>query len=279
LTRFRRDMLGLFLSLPVSALYLHRHCFDLTEIFGKVSFLAIRWLGTSRLPILFTWKARIDRWANAVGLGSSFSDRVLQRVSRLLPPHLPARLRDYRNRFEHHLLLQMSDDGIGEAEEYLTAHFPSDSGDSFECTEEESASAMLHRFAAAGAAIRYRTIHAAEVEDLVSLDFALRRNDEEWIERLPSEIESQLVGTLKYGHFFCHVFHHDYLVRKGRNGDALKQALLATLDRRRAEYPAEHNVGHQYRAKPALSNFYRSLDPTNSFNPGIGQTSKRRNWA
>ena len=37
------------------------------------------------------------------------------------------------------------------------------------------------------------------------------------------------------------------------------------LDARRAEYPAEHNVGHLYIAKPALANFYQKLDPTNSF--------------
>jgi FAD/FMN-containing dehydrogenase len=50
------------------------------------------------------------------------------------------------------------------------------------------------------------------------------------------------------------------------------------LDARGAEYPAEHNVGHLYKAKPVLEDFYRSLDPCNSFNPGIGQTSKRAFW-
>ena len=36
-----------------------------------------------------------------------------------------------------------------------------------------------------------------------------------------------------------------------------------------------YNVGHLYEAKPALKQFYRKLDPTNSFNPGIGKTSKK----
>ena len=45
-----------------------------------------------------------------------------------------------------------------------------------------------------------------------------------------------------------------------------------------AEYPAEHNVGHEYLAKPSLINFYKDLDPTNGFNPGIGQTSKNKYW-
>ncbi|WVM94422.1 hypothetical protein ULG90_13265 [Halopseudomonas pachastrellae] len=49
------------------------------------------------------------------------------------------------------------------------------------------------------------------------------------------------------------------------------------LDERRAEYPAEHNVGHLYVAKPAWP-ASKELDPTNSFNPGIGHTSRQRGW-
>ena len=41
------------------------------------------------------------------------------------------------------------------------------------------------------------------------------RNDTEWFEHLPPEIDSQLVHKLYYGHFMCHVFHQDYIVRKG----------------------------------------------------------------
>ena len=50
------------------------------------------------------------------------------------------------------------------------------------------------------------------------------------------------------------------------------------LDERKAEYPAEHNVGHLYPAKPALREFFGALDPCNVFNPGIGQTSKFSHW-
>ncbi|RMX00801.1 hypothetical protein EBQ26_01875 [Allofranklinella schreckenbergeri] len=30
--------------------------------------------------------------------------------------------------------------------------------------------------------------------------------------------------------------------------------------------------------KPALASHYRALDLTNSFNPGIGHTSRQRHW-
>lgn len=135
---------------------------------------------------------------------------------------------------------------------------------------------MLHRFVAAGAAVRYHAVHEHEVEDIIALDVALRRNDADWFERLPSELEQGFVAKLYYGHFFCHVFHQDYIVRKGADAKLMKRELLRLLDRRGAEYPAEHNVGHVYEAKPALRAFYESLDPTNSFNPGVGKTSKQR---
>jgi D-lactate dehydrogenase len=41
------------------------------------------------------------------------------------------------------------------------------------------------------------------VEDILALDIALRRNDTEWFEHLPPEIDSQLVHKLYYGHFMC----------------------------------------------------------------------------
>ena len=70
----------------------------------------------------------------------------------------------------------------------------------------------------------------------------------------------------------------NFIVKKGVDGEKLKEKLLKIYDKRGAEYPAEHNVGHEYFAKPILSNFYRKLDPKNAFNPGIGKTSKLKDW-
>ena len=169
-------------------------------------------------------------------------------------------------------------DSFAEARAYLAGIFPSVTGDMFECTPDEGRAAFLHRFAVAGAAVRYRAVHAREVEDIVALDIALRRNDQEWMERLPPEIDAAIAKKLYYGHFFCHVFHQDYVVRKGHDCLELEHAMWRLLDARGAEYPAEHNVGHLYKAKPALAEFYRRIDPTNSLNPGVGQTSKCAHW-
>src|SRR5690606_6643739 len=103
-------------------------------------------------------------------------------------------------------------------------------------------------------------------------DLALPRNTLDWRESAPPDIEGRIVGRIRCGHFFCQVFHYDYLVKKGEDWKAIKSEIAAHLDRNGTEFPSEHNVGHLYQAKPALLDFYRSLDPTNTLNPGIGQT-------
>ena len=279
LTTLRRHMLSRFEALPVQAEYLHRDAFDIAQTYGKDTFLAIRHLGTDRLPAFFALKARIDALCARLKFAPpDLSDRLLQFGASLFPRHLPRRLYAYRDRFEHHLILKMADDGVEEARAYLASVFPSAQGDVFECTKDEARKALLHRFAAAGAAVRYRAIHRRKAEDIVALDIALPRNALNWREQLPEEIASKLIHSLYYGHFFCQVFHQDYIVKKGFDALAVEHAMWKLLDARGAEYPAEHNVGHLYDAKPALVDHYRTLDPSNAFNPGIGHTSKCAHW-
>jgi D-lactate dehydrogenase len=52
--------------------------------------------------------------------------------------------------------------------------------------------------------------------------------------------------------------------------------MLERLTARGAKFPAEHNVGHLYEAEPVVKEFHRQLDPSNTFNPGIGKTGKKR---
>lgn len=280
LEAIRRHILLRFNALPISGEYLHRVAFDIAEKYGKDMFLAINHFGTRWLSRMLAIKGRFDGMCERLPfLPKHLGDRIMQAVSSLFPRHLPKRMSNYRERFEHHLILQMGDDGIEEAAQYLKSIFPSGSGDFFTCTKTEGSKAFLHRFAAAGAAVRYRAIHAQEVEDIVALDVALRRNDRQWTEHLPAEIDSKLLHKLYYGHFFCHVLHQDYIVAKGNDCQAIEERMWELLDQRGAEYPAEHNVGHLYHAKPALVQHYKTLDPCNIFNPGIGRTTKCAHWS
>jgi D-lactate dehydrogenase (quinone) len=279
LAQLRRHILARFEHLPIAAEYLHRDMFDVADAYGKDTFLLIRLLGTDRLPRLFALKSAVDAFMARCGLGNAAgSERALQRLSSLLPDHLPQRMRRWRDRFAHHLLLKVALPGIDEAARHLRSIFPSPHGDFFECSEKEAKQAFLHRFVAAGAAVRYRAVHAAQVGDIVALDLALRRNDRNWFEMPPEAIRGRIHLSLYYGHFLCHVFHHDYILRGGTDPLDVEHQLWRWLDARQAEYPAEHNVGHLYRAKAALADFYRLLDPRNQLNPGIGGTSKGARW-
>jgi D-lactate dehydrogenase len=148
----------------------------------------------------------------------------------------------------------------------------------FRCTKDEGERAFLHRYSAGNAVNRYKIMKAKEVGGTMPLDVALRRNDEDWWAPLPADIADKIAVPLHCAHFLCHVFHLDFVIKKGVDVEALKTRMLGYLQGRGAQYPAEHNVGHVYEAKPAQVAFYRKLDPTNAFNPGIGKTTKLRNW-
>ena len=282
LAKLRRHMLAEFTHLPEVAEYMHRDIFDVAKDYGKDTFLAVKHLGTGRLPKMFAAKGRIDALLNKQSwLPSFLSDRIMQSAARLFPNHLPDSLMQYRNQYEHHLILKMSDEGIEEADAFLKSFFAAEHGGNFMvCSPDEASAAFLHRFAAAGAALRYQLLHEKEVGDILALDIALRRNDMDWVETLPPELDAKIEKKLYYGHFFCHVFHQDYILKKGTEAKQVKAEMLALLDNRGAKYPAEHNVGHLYDAEDTLKAFYRSLDPTNTFNPGIGHMEKtKRNCA
>lgn len=279
LTELRRHMMADFETLPVSAEYMHHEVFDITTKYGKDTMVMIDKLGTDKLPMFFAMKGAVDARLNKFPLLRGFTDKFMQALSAVWPKILPKRMMEFRERFQHHLIIKTRDAGIAETQSYLDRTFAERQADFFACTPREGKMAGLHRFAAAGAAIRYQNIHASEVEDILALDIALKRNDRNWLEELPAEINDQLLHRLYYGHFMCHVLHQDYIVRKGVDVKALKARMLELLEQRGAEYPAEHNVGHLYKAKPDLAAFYKSVDPTNSMNPGIGKMSKKKHYA
>ncbi len=287
LTEIRRFLLTELPRLPIAGEYIHRVAYDIGAKYGKDTFMFIEKFGTAKVPAAFAMKDKIDGYLEKWGM-KGLSDKCLQLVTGLLPSHLPKRMNAFRDRYEHHLVLRIENQDVAQVEAFLKGYFSqttsaaADSqtatGDYFLCDADEGRKAFLHRFAVAGAAIRYRDTHRSEVEDIVALDIALRRNDRQWVETLPTEMDQKILHKLYYGHFLCHVFHQDYIVRKGVDPIAMEHQMWHLLDDRGAEYPAEHNVGHLYIAKPALQKHYQLLDPSNQFNVGIGQTSKLKNW-
>ena len=277
LSTLRRRLLTGLSELPISGEYMHRDCFDIAHRYGKDVLLMIHRMGTARLPTFFAVKGSVDAWLNNRRFAPrNATDRLLQAIADLLPEALPKRILDFRRMFEHHLILNVPGSIAGETQNLLDETVGPKGW--FACDADEAKKAMLHRFAAAGAAVRYAAVKPDKVEDILALDIAFRRDDRDWFETLPPDIDAQIDRKIYYGHFLCHVLHQDYALKKGADAVAIKARMLEILDQRGAEYPAEHNVGHMYPAKPALAKHYRSLDPTNSFNPGIGKTSRERHY-
>lgn len=277
--KIRRDILSKFKNLPISGDYLHRDCYDAAKKYSKDTFIVLDKLGTTFLPILFKLKRKVDFVSAKMRiLPNNLSDKLMQFLSNFWPNHLPKKMENFRGLYEHHWIVEMSDNGIDEARIYFDSFFNKNEGDFFECNSKEGDKAILHRFTAASAFGRYSVLNDSKIGGNLSMDIALPRNQKKWFETLPKVIDDKLEMKLYYGHLFCHVLHHNYIVKKNVNIKKLKAKLLEYYDSCGAEYPAEHNVGHEYACKTSLLNFYKELDPTNTFNPGIGQTSKRKFW-
>ena len=277
--KIRREILSNFKELPRLGDYMHRDCYDAAKKYSKDTFIVIEKLGTNFLPSLFEFKRIVDIIAEKVKfLPEKFSDKLMQFLSNFWPNHLPKKMEAFRDQFEHHWIIEMTDEGINEAEIYFKDFFKDKKGDFFICNSHEGKKAMLHRYVSASAIGRYQALNKKNIGEMMSLDIAFPRNEKNWLETLPKKINDKLELKFYYGHLFCHVFHHNYILKKGVDAKKLKKELLEIYDKRGAEYPAEHNVGHEYKAMPVLTEFYKKLDPTNFFNPGIGHTSKLKNW-
>ncbi len=278
LEQLRCDILRDFTNLPDMAEYMHKDAFDIAENYGKDVFLSIKYIGTKRLSRVYALKARIENALNRISfLPKYIPDRFFYYLSQFFPQYLPEWMLEFRKRFEHVLILKMSDAGIEETRQYFAEKWKDDPDfDFFECDANEAEVVLQHHFATASAVMRYQRINSDRFEDVLALDIALRRNDFDWMEKLSPEITSNLDVALYYGHFICHVFHQDYIFKKGTDLKKMEKIILEKLNAKGARYPAEHNVGHLYQAEEKLEAFYNELDPTNTFNSGIGKTSKHR---
>ncbi|MBI0426239.1 D-lactate dehydrogenase [Psychrobacter sp. NG27] len=297
LTSLRQQWLKSELNLPVFAEYMHRDYNDITLRYGRDTCLSMRRLPASQIGALYRLQARIGYYLNKWRLPKTLPDRILQMASRFMPPSLPAPLSTQALSYRYHLIIKVADgvdtdtghndsndkdkdkkDHIAAAKAFLQNHIRQYKGALHPCTETEAQALLVFRSAATAAMFRYHNLNHTEFGELLATDIALPRNATDWDETLPHHLKEQVSKTFYLGHFFCHVMHQDYFLNPKTGAKQFKEDLLAFYDKRHIEYPAEHNVGHVYPAKTALHYFYKKLDPTNSLNPGIGQTEKWKNW-
>lgn len=297
LTNLRQNWLKSDLKLPVLAEYMHQDYNDITLQYGRDTCLSMRKLPASKIGQLYRLQAKIGYYLNKWHLPKNLPDRVLQLASVFMPTSLPKILAQQSLSYRYHLIIKVANDGdsnidrhtstannnnnenhINAAQKFLQTYMQEQQGALHICTVEQAQALLIFRSAATAAIFRYHNLHHTEFGELLSTDIALPRNATDWDESLPDYLQQQVRKTFYLGHFFCHVLHQDYLLKPTIDAKQFKDELLLFYESRHIEYPAEHNVGHLYSAKPELYDFYRKLDPTNSLNPGIGQTAKGKNW-
>lgn len=281
LLELRRFLIENLDHLPIQAEYIDRSAFRLTLRYARHMFLSIKRLGPAALPGLMQKKARWDARVRRLKLlPTNTIDRLIQWGNRLVPANVAPRLLSFHERFEHHLMIKVDRVDTPQLNALLNSFFSERSGDWFQCDATEQADAFLLRFAVGGCAVFYCDYHGIDSGSrLISIDVALRRNDEHWMIQLPEQLKAQIQAETCCGHFFCLVNHQDYILKPGVDGAQFKAAVLEHLDQRGARYPAEHNIGHLYHATEEHACHMRGLDPTNTCNPGIGHTSKLKDWA
>lgn len=283
LTTLRQHWLKSELHLPILAEYMHKDYNDITLRYGRDTCLSMQKLPASKIGALYRLQAKIGYYLDKWRLPKTLPDRVLQMASTFMPASLPKVLAEQAVSYRYHLVIKVanvcaSDSHIASAQAFLESYMQQHQGVLHTCTEEEAQALLVFRSAATAAMFRYHNLNHSEFGELVSTDIALPRNAVDWDESLPINLQRQVRKTFYLGHFFCYVMHQDYLLNPTIDSKTFKDELLAFYDQRHIEYPAEHNVGHVYTAKSELHSFYKKLDPTNSLNPGIGQTAKWKNW-
>ncbi|MFM0342331.1 D-lactate dehydrogenase [Paraburkholderia fungorum] len=280
LVQLRHFLLTSLSQLPIQAEYMHRGALDLSIRYGKHIYKAIRRLGPEKIPELIAQKAKWDRLVKRVPLlPENTVDKAIQISNALTPIGLADRIPSYMDLYEHHLVIKADERDETEMAALLERFFATRTGKYFKCNEDEARDAFLVRFTVGACTICYCESHGIDTnERLLAFDVALRRNDTEWRLKLPPHLREQVLLDSCCGHFFCFVNHQDYILKPGCDAVLFKKEVLAYLESRGAKYPAEHNVGHLYHASEGYEAQMRRLDPTNSFNPGIGKTSKKKYW-
>jgi len=280
LIQLRQYLLKHLSVLPSQAEYIHQHAFQLTQRYAKHMYKAIDIWGAEKIPELFNLKFKIDRFfQKAPFFPKNMADRFIQLFNRMTPSWIEPRILNFHQQYPHLLMLKIDAQQRHELQQLLT-HFSSEKPiQFFQCTTKEEKNIFLIRFAVGGCIIYYCESHEIDPNQrLVSFDVAFCRTDQQWLIQLPEHLQNQVLMESCCGHFFCFVSHQDYLLKDGVDIKQFKNEVLTYLESRGAKYPAEHNVGHLYSASADYQAHLKQLDPTNSFNPGIGKTSKYKYW-
>ena len=232
---------------------------------GKDTFVVIDKLGSEFIPKLFALRRWADRMAKKLWfMPEKFTDYFMQILSMCWPNHLPRRMEDYRDRYEHHWVIEMADGGVDEARAYLDKLFTTAGTISSAPRRGQEDSSRF----VAGSATVDAMLNRRKYGAMMTMDIAFPRNELK-ARGLAQEIDDLL--EIKPPRPSLRPCASSELHRKKGVDAALKAKLLATPTRG-AKYPQSTmsvTSTAQGETEASTDHLTRRL-----VNPGIGKTSK-----
>lgn len=269
-------------DLPLTVEYVDRDAFDVIEEAGRAMAWVIRFFGASSPWVQDMW--RIKSYIESLPFASApvMVDKCLYTVNNIFPSVLPKEVLKTGVSMDHHVAMTVGDfeDGgmdrlLGRLNAFQEKH-GKDKVVIHECSQpSEVASLNAHRFVAAPC---FRTWCVGNNAQGFSVDYALPKN----AGTAPAlgGADATPLKRMRYSHFGCNVVHEDLAFGPNVDLEEAKHALKATVEKDYGgKLPAEHGHGTEYHAPPATQKRWKSMDPTNVLNPGVGGLSTRRDYA
>lgn len=261
-------------DLPISIEYMDRDSFDVIDRAGRVLGNLIKFIGPSSPTVRDLWNVKL--WIEALKFpgSSTFIDKLLYTVNPILPPILPSSIHEAGKERDHHIAMTIGDyDGsLERAEERIGAFCRKyrDKVTVHQCPKKSDlASLTAFRFVAAPA---FRTWCVGEGVQGISVDYALPKNGG----HAPALDSVETLKRMRYSHFGCNVVHEDVAFPAGVDAHAVKMQLKKSVEHNcNGKLPAEHGHGTEYHAPPETQNRWKSMDPLNVMNPGVGGLSSK----
>ena len=147
-----------------------------------------------------------------------------------------------------------------------------------ECSDPKQVARLnAFRFVAAPA---FRTWCVGKNVQGFSVDYVLPKNGGAAPSLSTSDPASQPLKRMRYSHFGCNVVHEDLAYGPDVDLHEAKHVLKHTVEMEcGGKLPAEHGHGTEYIAPPETQKRWKTMDPLNVLNPGVGGLSTRPSYS
>lgn len=268
-------------DLPSALEYIDRDAFDVIDRAGRFITAVLRLLGISPpLQTLFDIKKRVE--SLPIPGFDRIGDKFFYYVNPLLPNSLSSQIYKCGQHYDHNLLITIDDYGNGgydrllaKLDSFARTHAGNGDVQLIKCTETEGRDATYFRFVMGSA---YRAYCAGRGLKGLSVDYALPKNYR-GIPSLKDAGVSVPDKRMRVSHFGCAVFHEEIMFQQTALPiEAEKLLVKKAIEEIGGALPAEHGHGTEYHAPSDTEARWKHTDPTNAFNPGVGQTTPNPRW-